>query len=79
MGNFQESIELADEVISLDSSNEKWVIPFSYYYLARANKKLGNQQAVKQYAEKADDENNYDYQNRLKNLLYPFQEDSLKN
>ncbi len=79
MGNFQESIDLADQVISLDSSNEKWVIPFSYYYIARSNKKLGNQEEVKQFSEKADEENNYDYQNKLKNLLYPLQEDSLKN
>ncbi len=79
MGNFQESIDLADQAISLDSSNEKWVIPFSYYYLARANKKLGNQEEVKQFAEKADEANNYDYQNKLKNLLYPLQEDTLKN
>jgi tetratricopeptide (TPR) repeat protein len=79
MGNFQESIDLADQALAVDSSDEKWVIPFSYYYIARANKKLGNLKEARLNSEKAEDENNYDYQNKMKNLLYPFQEDSLKN
>ena len=79
MGNYQESIELANQAIAGDASNEKWIIPFSYYCIARANKKLGRMQEAKQNSEKADEENDYDYQNKLKNLLYPFQEDSLKN
>ncbi len=79
MGNYQESAELASQVLGLDSSNEKWVIPFSYYNLARANKKLGNTEIVKPNAEKADEENDYDYQNKLRNLLYPLMEDPAKN
>ena len=75
MGNYQESAELAGQVPEMDSSNEKWVIPFAYYYLAKANKKLGNQDAVKLNVQKADDENNYDYQNKLRNLLYPIEEE----
>jgi tetratricopeptide (TPR) repeat protein len=79
MGNYQESIDLADKVLTMDSSNEKWLIPFSYYCLARANKKVGNVDQVKQYIEKADEENNYDYQNKLKNLLNSLQVDPPKN
>lgn len=79
MGNYQESIDLAQDALSLDPSNEKWIVPFSYYYIARADKKLGNPEEAKSNSEKASEENNYDYQNKLKNLLYPFQEDSLKN
>ncbi len=79
MGDYQESIHLAAQVINMDSSNEKWVIPFSYYYMARADKKLGNTNEVKLNAEKAEDENNYDYQNKLRNLLYPLLEDPQKN
>jgi tetratricopeptide (TPR) repeat protein len=75
MGNYQESIDLADQALTLDSSNEKWIIPFSYYYLARANKKLGNLDQAKLDSEKAEEENNYDYQNKLKNLLYPLEND----
>jgi tetratricopeptide (TPR) repeat protein len=79
MGNYKESIDLADSSLAIDPSNEKWIIPFSYYCLARANKKLGNTDEVKLNSEKAWDENQYDYQNKLKNLLYPLVEDSLKN
>lgn len=79
MGDYQESVDLARQVITKDSSNEKWVIPFSYYYMARANKKLGNLSEVKWYVEKAEAENNYDYQNKLRNLLYPLREEPSKN
>ena len=79
MGNFQESIDLASHIIEMNSSNEKWVIPYTYYYLARANRKLGNPGNMKMYAEKAEEENDYDYQNKLRNLLYPLLEDSVKN
>lgn len=75
MGNYREAIELADQVLENDSTGEKWVVPFAYYTKARANNKLGNQEAVKLNVEKALDENNYDYQNKLKNLLYPLQQD----
>ncbi len=79
MGNYQETVDLASRILVMDSSNEKWVIPYSYYNLARANKKLGNTQMVKINAEKAEEENDYDYQNKLRNLLYPLMEDSTKN
>lgn len=79
MGDYQESVDLASQAITMDSSNENWVIPFSYYYLARANKKLGNLSEVKMNAERAEEENNYDYQNKLRYLLYPLQEDPRKN
>lgn len=79
MGNYKESIDLAENSLAIDPSNEKWIIPFSYYCLARANKKLGNTDEVKSNSEKAWEENQYDYQNKLKNLLYPLVEDSLKN
>jgi tetratricopeptide (TPR) repeat protein len=79
MGSYQESVDLSRQVLTMDPSNEKWIIPYSYYFMARANKKLGNQDEVKLDAEKADDNNNFDYQNKLKNLIYPLEEDSLKN
>jgi len=79
MGNYKESIDLAENSLAIDPSNEKWIIPFSYYCLARANKKLGNTDEVKSNSERAWEENQYDYQNKLKNLLYPLVEDSLKN
>ncbi|HSD64048.1 MAG TPA: tetratricopeptide repeat protein [Ignavibacteriaceae bacterium] len=78
MGNYQESIELAEQALDGDQSNEKWIIPYCYYNIARANKKIGNLEEVKLNSEKAEEENNYDYQNKLKNLLYPLQEDSIK-
>jgi tetratricopeptide (TPR) repeat protein len=79
MGKYQEAIDFANQALGLDSSNEKWVIPFSYYYIAKAGNKLGNADLVRLNAEKADEENNYDYQNKLRNLLYPLEGDKTSN
>ena len=79
MGNYQESIDLANQSLALNPSNEKWIIPFSYYYLARANNKLGNTEESKLNLEKAENENEYDYQSKLKNLLYPLEADTSRN
>lgn len=78
MGNYQESIDLAKQALQEDQSNEKWIVPYCYYYIAIANKKLGKFEEAKLNSEKAEEENNYDYQNKLKNLLYPLQEDSVR-
>jgi len=55
---------------NLNGSEENWIKPFSAYYAARAYLKMGNISASKSLLEEAEDFNEYDYQNKLKNLLY---------
>jgi hypothetical protein len=70
LGNYNESLEFAETVGKLSCGNEKWIKPFADYYAARANHKLGNDLAAKNLIDEADNYTDYDYQNKLKNMLY---------
>lgn len=68
-GKFAASLDYALSADNYDSGEEKWIKPFAYFYAARANKKLGNEEAAAVNLEEADNFTNYDYQNKLKNML----------
>ncbi len=73
LGNYKESISYVDSTLRVDSSNEKWVKPFASYYGALSSKKLSDSTAVSEFVEKAEDYNDFDYQNKLKNMLEAIQ------
>ncbi len=68
-GNFKQCISFADSALQVKKVSEKWIPPFASYYVAASCEKLGNKNLAEHYIEKADDYNDYDYQNKLKNLL----------
>ena len=70
LGKLGESLSLAAAALKTDISDEKWIAPFACYYAARANKELGDSTAVSYFIDKAEDYSDYDYENRLKNLIY---------
>jgi len=70
LGNYNESLEFAEAVRELNCGSEKWIRPFADYFAARVNHKLGNDLAAKNLIEEADDYTDFDYQNKLKNMLY---------
>ena len=55
---------------SIKIKNEKWIKPFACYYIARAKQKMGDVEVAKSYVNDAEEFKNYDYQNKLKNLLF---------
>ena len=67
---YEASADTALTAKSLKIKNEKWIKPFACYFAARAKEKLGEDADAKLYLEQADDYKNYDYQNKLKNLLF---------
>ena len=69
-GKFQKSSDFALTATNLNIQDEKWVKPFAFYFAAKAQKKLGNTQAMTNLIDQAEDFSNYDYQNKLKNLLF---------
>lgn len=73
LGNYKESISYADSTFGVDSLNEKWVKPFASYYGALSSKKLSDSVAVSEFVEKAEDNNDFDYQSKLKNMLEAIQ------
>ena len=70
IGKYAESADTALAARSLEIENEKWIKPFACFYVARADEKLGKEDDVKTYISEAEDYKDYDYQNKLKNLLF---------
>ena len=69
-GKYTASADTALSIVPLKINDEKWIKPFACYYIARAKEKLGDNEGVKAYISDAEDYKDYDYQNRLKNLLF---------
>ena len=69
-GKYAASADTALSIIPLKIKDEKWIKPFACYYIARAKEKLGDNEGVKTYINDAEDYKDYDYQNKLKNLLF---------
>jgi hypothetical protein len=67
---FTASADTALAAKSLEIDKEKWIKPFACYYIARAKEKLGEIEDVQNYINEAEDYKSYDYQNKLKNLLF---------
>jgi TolA-binding protein len=70
LGNFNESLSLASAALKTEVTDEKWILPYACYYAARANYYLGDKVAANYFMEEAEDYSDYDYQNKLKTLLY---------
>jgi tetratricopeptide (TPR) repeat protein len=70
LGNYDESLKMGFAAQSLNPEEEKWVKPFAVFYIARAYKKMGNQIAYKNFLDEAEDYDDYDYENKLKNMIY---------
>lgn len=70
LGNYNESLNYALTSKLLNINEEKWIKPFASYYAARDNKKMGHTAAVKSFIDEAKSFSDYDYQKKLKNLLF---------
>ncbi len=70
LGDYQDSYDFA--IAAKDSTNpeETWIAPYACFYAARAQEKLGNEKEVKLLIEQAKGFSDYDYQNKLQNMLY---------
>jgi tetratricopeptide (TPR) repeat protein len=70
LGKTAESINFALKAKYMKAADEKWIVPFASYYLARAFYKLGNETEAKKFLDEASKYADYDYQGRIKNFLY---------
>jgi tetratricopeptide (TPR) repeat protein len=68
--NYNQSLMYALKSKTSNNADEKWIKPFAAYYQARAYQKLGNISAMNNAIDEAEDYSDYDYQNKLKNLLF---------
>ena len=70
LGNYEEAIKFANASKGFNSSEESWIKPFADYFIAQCFIKLNKKDEALRIIEEAEDFNNYDYQNKLKNLLF---------
>lgn len=69
LGNYGEAVTSVVQSLALNCGDEKWIHPFATYTAARSLIKLGKLDEAKKYIEKTEDFSNYDYKNKLENLL----------
>ncbi len=72
--NYNESLSFALTAKVLNSEEEKWIKPYACYYAARASFKLKDKSAVKNFIKEAESYSDFDYQKKLKNLLFALSE-----
>jgi predicted negative regulator of RcsB-dependent stress response len=68
-GDYENAIKFGNLSKGYNSSEESWIKPFTDYYLALSMLKLNKNDDAMKMIDEAEDFNNYDYQNKLKNLL----------
>jgi predicted negative regulator of RcsB-dependent stress response len=74
---YDESISLASAAIKTDVMDEKWILPYANYFAARANHIAGDEQAVSYFIDQVEEYSDYDYQSKMKNLLYSLKQKKL--
>jgi len=70
LGNYLESLSLASAALKTEVQDEKWILAYANYFAARSNKELGDSLAMNYFIEEVENYSDYDYQNKMKNLLY---------
>jgi len=70
LGLYKESLNFSSTAKVLDNFGETWIKPFACYYAALASKKLKDEQAVNNFIAEANDYSGYDYEKKLKNMIY---------
>ena len=70
LGNYDESSNYALKASSAGDGAENWVKPFALYYAARAEYKIDRRKAADKNLDDAESYTDYDYQNKLKNLIF---------
>lgn len=68
-GNYSQAVGNANRSLALNCGDEKWIHPFAAYVAARSLIKLGKFDEAKILIGKAEDFTDYDYKNKLENLL----------
>jgi tetratricopeptide (TPR) repeat protein len=70
LGKLDESLSSALSAKEVNPSDEKWIAPFAAYYATRVYHKRKDLKNTAAMIEQVEDYSDYDYQNKLKNLLF---------
>ncbi len=75
-GKYSESALYAENAFKSNHTEEEWIKPFAYYNAARAYHHLNQFSKRDEFLELAEKNNEFDYQNVLKNLVYVLRRES---
>lgn len=70
LGKLDESLSNALAAIEINPQEEKWIAPFASFNSARVYQKKKDTENFKDMIEQVEDFTDYDYQNKLKNLVF---------
>ena len=70
LGKLDESLSCALSAKEINPSDEKWIAPFAAYYAARVYHKRNDRDNTAAMIEQVEDYSDFDYQSKLKNLLF---------
>jgi tetratricopeptide (TPR) repeat protein len=76
MGKYEDALIYALKGAESETGNEGWINAWSYYYAARISKHLGKKSDMIKYLGKAEDNNRWDYQNQVENLIKSLKRES---
>jgi len=69
LGNLQDAIKYAEDVLELKSQREKWTIPFANFIIAKSKYFLNDKEEAKKYLAAAEENNDYEFRDYIQSLI----------
>jgi TolA-binding protein len=69
MNDFKNSLGNAVTAAQMNSGDEKWIMPYSWFNAARAAVKSGNKKDAEKYLKEAQKYSNFDYRKKLEGMV----------
>lgn len=69
LNKYAESVQAAENVLTLKTKIEKWTVPFSYFMQAILNWRVGAKNEAREFLSKAEAENKFEFQDYIQSLI----------
>ncbi len=69
LGNLNEAVNYVEQVISLNTKNDRWAISFANYIIAKANYFLNQLEKASEYIKIAEEKNDYEFRDYIQALI----------
>lgn len=69
LGNLQDAVKYAKDVLELEDKREKWTVPFANFIIAKCNYFLNDKENAKKYLAAAEESNDYEFRDYIQSLI----------
>lgn len=69
LGNLQDAVKYAQDVLELENKIEKWTIPFANFIIAKSNYFLNKKEIAAKYLAAAEKSNDYEFRDYIQSLI----------